>query len=147
LEKDVATHPGQRPKRKDYLSKSGFEFALMSWQTMADLYRHDKEQERQERQAQRQREREARAAEARAARQQQRRRSTPTKGEWFEKYRSSENRDTGIPQTDLQFGYKGTKGGHIAVSGETGETLFVRDVDGTVLYDHNTDEGGYDNIK
>src|SRR5690554_5793387 len=52
----------------------------------------------------------------------------------FEKYSSSETRDTGTPQTDLFFGEKGTKGGHIAVD-DSGTTLYARDGDGTEVYD------------
>lgn len=53
---------------------------------------------------------------------------------WFEEYRSSETHDTGTPQTDLQFGEKGTKGGHIAVDAN-GDLLFMRDADGQTVYD------------
>jgi hypothetical protein len=53
---------------------------------------------------------------------------------WFEKYRSSVTEDTGQPQTDLQFGEKGTKGGYVAVDGN-GDLLFMRDADGRVVYD------------
>lgn len=56
----------------------------------------------------------------------------------FERYSSSETRDTGTPQTDLYFGEKGTKGGHVAVD-DSGTLRHVRDEDGTVLYDHNED--------
>jgi hypothetical protein len=45
----------------------------------------------------------------------------------FEKYRSSENRDTSTPQTDLQFGEKGTKGGHIAVAQPTKDHMKEQD--------------------
>lgn len=67
----MATHPGPRPKRKDYASKIFFEIALSTWETMKGLYQYDREREYEQRQAQRQRERQERAAQARKSRRQQ----------------------------------------------------------------------------
>lgn len=72
---------------------------------------------------------------------QARKRGSPASGaDRFERYSDSETRDTGTPQTDLLFGEKGTKGGHIAVDAN-GDLQFVRDEDGTVLYDRKNDFG------
>lgn len=58
----------------------------------------------------------------------------------FEKYSGSSNRDTGTVQTDLLFGEKGTKGGHIVVD-EYGVLQYVRDDDGTVIFDRKNGIG------
>lgn len=54
-------------------------------------------------------------------------------GKRWEKYNSSQSYLTGKPQTDLYFGKKGEKGGHIAVNSD-GNIEHVRDEDGEVLY-------------
>lgn len=51
----------------------------------------------------------------------------------WEKYSSSESRQTRKPQTDFYFGRKGEKGGHIAIN-DDGDVEHVRDDDGQVLY-------------
>lgn len=50
----------------------------------------------------------------------------------FEKYNSSRSGQTKSSQTDLYFGSKGKKGGHIAVN-EDGDIEHIRDDDGEVL--------------
>jgi hypothetical protein len=52
----------------------------------------------------------------------------------FEKYSASFSGQTGEAQTDVYFGDKGEKGGHIAVNAN-GDTEHVRDSDGEVLYE------------
>lgn len=57
---------------------------------------------------------------------------------YWEKYKSSLDRDTGLAQTDFFAGTVGErdqkKKVHIAVD-ENGDVIFVRDIDGEVLYD------------
>lgn len=62
----------------------------------------------------------------------------------WEKHSSSFDRDTGRMQTDF---YMGTVGGtldkrkvHVAID-EFGDVVYVRDIDGTVLYDKKTGIG------
>jgi hypothetical protein len=63
-------------------------------------------------------------------------------GEHFEAYSSSRSGETSQAQTDLYFGDKGEKGGHIAVN-ESGDIEHVRDSDGEVLYDRYDPENPY----
>jgi hypothetical protein len=64
-------------------------------------------------------------------------------GGHFETYNSSRSGQTGQAQTDLYFGEKGDKGGHIAVN-ESGDIEHVRDSDGEVLYDRYDPDQPYE---
>jgi len=103
-----------RPRRNEFpsdkLGRQSFEGALWRWQQAMRTYNQE------------------------MAIWRERQRRFGRTGQRFEKYTSSENRNTRVPQTDLLFGEKGTKGGHIAVN-DSGQLRHVRDDDGTVLYD------------
>jgi hypothetical protein len=65
---------------------------------------------------------------------------TPAEPATWSKYSSSTSGD--VPQTDYYFGYVGERNAarkvHIAIDWN-GTLLFVRDLDGAELYNHNTD--------